>query len=101
MFDENIGLFIKKDKLFDFIRKASNYGFIKDNDGDYICKKILSNDNKELYLNITVNLYDARIYIEFNIPCAYWLEVGLNTFEPLFILYKQGYFEIKTINHQF
>ena len=58
---ENIGLFIKKDKLFDFIRKASNYGFIKDNDGDYICKKILSNDNKELYLNITVNLMQEYI----------------------------------------
>lgn len=33
MFNENTELFIKKDKLFDFIREAPNYGFIKDNDG--------------------------------------------------------------------
>lgn len=39
MFDENIGIFIKKDKLVDFIREAPNYGFLKDNDGDYIYKK--------------------------------------------------------------
>lgn len=63
--------------------------------GDYIFKKILSNDNEELYLNITVSLYNARIYIEFNISCAYWLEVGLDTFEPLFTLYKRGYIEVK------
>lgn len=91
--DNNL-LFIKKEKWFDFIENAEIYGFKTDICNDYICKKILS-DNNDLYLQITIDSISRNIFIEFNIPCAYWLEVGLNTFEPLFTLYKLGFIEIK------
>lgn len=94
MFYKDNRLFIKKEKWFEFIENFEAYGFIRDSCGDYICKKILSDDN-DLYLQITIDSITRIIFIEFNIPCAYWLEVGLNTFEPLFTLYKLGFIEIK------
>lgn len=87
-------LFIKKEKWFDFIENAEIYGFKTDSCNDYICKKILSDDN-DLYLQITIDSISRNIFIEFNIPCAYWLEVELDTFEPLFTLYKLGFVEMK------
>lgn len=87
-------LFIKKEKWFDFIENAEIYGFKTDSCNDYICKKILSDDN-DLYLQITIDSISRNIFIEFNIPCAYWLEVGLDIFEPLFTLYKLGFIEMK------
>ncbi len=90
---KNTNILINKEKWFEFIKIAEDYGFKKDTDGDYIYKKILSEENS-LYFQITIDSITRIIFIEFNIPCAYWLEVGLNTFEPLFTLYEQGYIEI-------
>ena len=94
MFYKNTLLFIKKEKWFDFIKVAGDYGFKKDADGDYIYKTILSEENS-LYFLITIDNDTRIIFTEFYIPCSYWLEVGLNTFEPLVTLYKLGFIEMK------
>ena len=59
----NTLLFIKKKKWFDFIENAEIYGFKTDICNDYICKKILS-DNNDLYLQITIDSISRNIFIE-------------------------------------
>ena len=49
----------------------------------------------DLYIQFTVSIDTLKIYIELNVPKSYWIEFGLNTFEPLLELYKQEYIEIK------
>lgn len=95
MFTDNSKIYIKKDKIYDFIQNHQLLGFIADHDGSYFLKKILSDTHEELYVIFTVSPTSRHVYIEFHVPCSFWIEVGLGTFEPLFSMYEQGYLEFK------
>lgn len=95
MFADNSEIYIKKDKIYDFMQNHQQLGFIEDHDASYFLKKILSEIDEELYVRFTVCPTSRKIYIEFHVPCSYWLEVGLGTFEPLFSMFEQGYLEFK------
>lgn len=95
MFTEKNSLFLKKDKIYDFVNNSYHFGFMPDDGDSYICKKALSDTNDELYIQFTVDISSLHIYIELNVPCAYWIELGLENFEPLWEPYQQGYIETK------
>ena len=94
MFTDKNEIFLKKERLHDFITNCHQFGFIYD-DESYIYTKYLSESDSKLYIQLTVYIDTLKIYIELHVPQSYWIEFGLNTFEPLFDLYKQGYIEIK------
>ena len=94
MFTYKNNIFLKKDKIYDFVNNYHQFGFVHD-DNDYVLKKVLSETDMELYIQFTFSMDTLKIYIELNVPKSYWIEFGLNTFEPLLELYKQEYIEIK------
>lgn len=94
MFNESDRIFIKKDKIGDFLNIREKYGFESDYDS-YVYKKHLSDREENLYILITVSLSNFEVYVELNVPRSYWIEFGVDTFEPLFELYKEGYIEIR------
>lgn len=89
MFTEKDDIFIKENMWRKFINNSSQFGFTQDRDGDYVLQKVLEN-NDNLYVQFSVSSLNLKVYIEFHIPRTYWLEVGLETFEPLWTLYKKG-----------
>ena len=95
MFIAENRILLKKEKVYDFIINCHNFGFVNGPNNTYIYKKVLSETNEEFVLLFTVSLNSLDVYIELNVPDPYWIELGLETFEPLFQLYKEGYFEIK------
>ena len=94
MFTDENNIFLKKDKIYDFVNNYHQFGFVHD-DNDYVLKKVLSKTDMELYIQFTVSIDTLNIYIELHVPTSYWIEFGLDTFEPLFELYKHEYIEIK------
>ena len=94
MFTDENNIFLKKDKIYDFVNNYHQFGFVHD-DNDYVLKKVLSKTDMELYIQFTVSIDTLKIYIELHVPQSYWIEFGLDTFEPLFELYKHEYIEIK------
>lgn len=95
MLSSTNNLFLKKDKILDFINNSYSFGFILNEDGDYIFRKVLSKVDRDLYIQFTVAVDTLKIYIELNVPTSYWIQLGFGDFEPLFELYQQGYVEIK------
>ena len=94
MFTYKNSILLKKDKIYDFVNNCYKFGFVCDGDNSYIFKKVLDENNTDLFVQITVAIDSLEVYIELHVPGPYWIEFGLNTFEPLFELYKQGYIEI-------
>lgn len=94
MFIAENKILLKKEKVYDFIINCHKFGFVNGSDNSYECKKVLSETNEELFILFTVSIDSLDVYIELNVPSPYWIELGLETFEPLFQLYKEGYFEI-------
>lgn len=90
----NKNIFLKEDKVNDFINHCHEFGFVFD-DGIYSLKKSLSSKSEEPYIQFTVSITLLRVYVELSVPSAYWIELGLDDFEPLWEMYQQGYLEIK------
>lgn len=93
-------LFLKKDKIYDFVNNSYSLGFIPDEDGDYVFKKVISEVDQDLYIQFIVAVDTLKIYIELNVPASYWIQLGFSDFEPLLELYRQGYIEIKKSNDE-
>ena len=93
-------LFLKKDKISDFINNSYSLGFIPDEGGDYVLKKVISKVDQDLYIQFTVVIRTLNIYVELNVPTSYWIQLGFSDFEPLLELYRQGYIEIKKSNDE-
>lgn len=93
MFTENTKIYIKKNRVCDFIENHQQFGFSQDADGDFVLKKNLSNTQENLYVQVSFSPALREIFVEFHVPYSMWLEVGIGTFEPLFSMCKQGYLE--------
>lgn len=85
-------LFFKKEKALEFMKKAESFGFHIEDDSYY--RRNYIDKEQDLYLLITINVRRGDVYIEMNIPAAYWIELGFEYFEPLLDLYREGFLEI-------
>ena len=53
MFTENTKIYIKKNRVCDFIENHQQFGFSQDADGDFVLKKNLSNTQENLYVQVS------------------------------------------------
>lgn len=95
MFTDENRIFLKKERVYDFITNCYKFGFVNDSENSYEYKKVLSKQDEDLFVLFSVSIDTLCVYVELNVPTSYWIELGLEEFEPLFQLYKEGYLEIK------